>query len=85
MEKRIVRVFPRKTNATLDDTLAFVSRAPPHDLEDVEEVHVSATFTYDIPTAEGLGPGNVARWACRFWWKAPRMARRAARLCRACI
>ena len=54
MEKRIARVFPRKTNATPDDALAFVCRAPPPDLKDVDEVHVSATFSYDIPVAEGL-------------------------------
>ncbi len=54
MEKRTVRVFPRRTKATPDDRLAFVCRAPPHDLEDIDEVHVSATFTYDIPAAETL-------------------------------
>ena len=49
-----MRVFPRRTNATpLDDYVAF----DPPDLflpEDISEVHVSVTFTYDLPKAEWL-------------------------------
>jgi hypothetical protein len=50
---RIARVFPRKTTASPDDDLAFFSEPdmlPP----DVDEVHISVTFSYDIPRAEKL-------------------------------
>lgn len=49
----IARVFPRRTNATPIDELAFTSEPglfPP----DVDEVHVSVSFTYDIQEAERL-------------------------------
>ena len=52
-EKQIARVFPRRTNATPVDILAFTELPglfPPN----VDEVHVSVTFTYDIPRAEWL-------------------------------
>lgn len=51
--KRIARVFPRRTKATPDDELAFTG---PPDLytPEVDEVHVSVTFTYDIPRAKKL-------------------------------
>lgn len=49
---KIARVFPRKTNATPDDDLVFFGD-PPNDL-DVDEVHVSVTFTYDRDKAESL-------------------------------
>lgn len=54
--KRIARVFPRKTRATPDDALAFVG-APPKSVLDsggFDEIHISTTFTYDIPKAEEL-------------------------------
>lgn len=50
---RIARVFPRRTQATPTDALAFTDEPglfPP----DVDEVHVSVTFTYDLPRAEEL-------------------------------
>lgn len=50
---RIARVFPRRTNATPVDELAFVGYPgmfPP----EVDEVHVSCTFTWDLPMAEEL-------------------------------
>jgi len=53
-KKRIMRVFPRKTNATpLDDYVAF---DPPGLFvpDDIDEVHVSVAFTYDLPKAEFL-------------------------------
>ena len=50
---KIARVFPRRTTATPDDPLAFTT-PPPKDLPDVGEVHVSVTFTYDMPKAEML-------------------------------
>jgi len=50
---RIARVFARKTNATPDDALAFAA-PPPKNPPAVDEVHISATFTYDIEKAERL-------------------------------
>ena len=50
--KTVARVFPRKTNASPDDYLAFFD--VPDDEINVDEVHVSVTFTYDIPKAEIL-------------------------------
>jgi len=50
---RIARVFPRRTRATPDDLLAFTDGPglfPP----DVDAVHVSVTFTWDLPRAEHL-------------------------------
>lgn len=50
---KIARVFPRRTNATPVDDLAFVGNPglfPP----EVDEVHISVTFTWDIPVAERL-------------------------------
>lgn len=54
--KEVLRVFPRRTRATPDDSLA-VTGAPTRKLLDTggfDEVHVSVTFTYDIPKAEEL-------------------------------
>ena len=50
---KIARVFPRRTNATPDDELAFTT-PPPKILPDIDEVHVSVTFTYDMEKAEQL-------------------------------
>ena len=49
----LARVFPRKTNATPDDGLAFFN-APPRFLPHIDEVHVSVTFSYDMERAETL-------------------------------
>lgn len=52
----LARVFPRRTNATPVDDYAFVGY-PPLSLfipDDVDEVHVSVTFTWDMPEAERL-------------------------------
>lgn len=51
--KRIIRVFPRKTKATPDDNLAVVNRAP-RLLDQADEVHISVSFTWDLPRAEEL-------------------------------
>lgn len=54
--KEVLRVFPRKTKATPDDSLAFVG-APTRAILNTggfDEVHISVTFTYDIPKAEKL-------------------------------
>ncbi|HBU12592.1 MAG TPA: hypothetical protein DEB31_07685 [Clostridiales bacterium] len=50
---KIARVFPRRTAATPDDALAFTS-APPKELQNVNEIHISVAFSYDIPKAEKL-------------------------------
>ena len=52
--KRIARVFPRRTRATPDDGLSFFGLPPLLDLPEIDEVHVSVAFTYDIPRAEAL-------------------------------
>ena len=52
----IARVFSRRTTATPDDALAFTT-PPPKDLlalPDIDEVHISVTFTYDMQKAEQL-------------------------------
>ncbi len=50
----IARVFPRKTKATPTDNLCFFdeppSMFPPH----LDEIHISCTFSYDLPKAERL-------------------------------
>lgn len=51
---RIARIFPRRTNATPKDDMAFVNRSPPLNMPEVDEVHVSVAFTYDMPVAEQL-------------------------------
>jgi hypothetical protein len=51
-EPRLIRVFPRRTNATPDD--AFARFGPPELFDEADEVHVSVTFTYDKPAAERL-------------------------------
>jgi len=53
---KLARVFPRRTKATPDDSLSFFE-AP--DLftkirDDIDEVHISVTFTYDKSRAEQL-------------------------------
>lgn len=50
---RIARVFPRRTRATPDDELAYTT-PPPKQIPDVDEVHISVAFTYDMPRAEQL-------------------------------
>jgi hypothetical protein len=49
---RVVRVFPRRTNATPTDELAYVGL--PHMWTEADEVHISVTFTRDLPMAEAL-------------------------------
>lgn len=51
---RIARVFPSKTHATPTDDLSFVDVPPPLFLPETDEVHVSITFTWDIPRGEEL-------------------------------
>ena len=52
----LIRVFPRRTSHTPRDRLAFIGDPPlfrPR-VEDVSEVHISVTFTWDIPEARRL-------------------------------
>lgn len=49
----IARVFPRRTNATPTDELAFFEE-PGLFVPDVEAVHVSVTFSWDLARAEYL-------------------------------
>jgi hypothetical protein len=50
---KIARVFPRKTKATPNDDLSFFD-VPGLFPPEVDEVHVSVTFTWDINRAERL-------------------------------
>lgn len=50
---RIIRVFPRRTKATPDDDLVRIGCAPTL-FDEADEVHVSVTFTWDLPFAECL-------------------------------
>jgi hypothetical protein len=52
--KRIIRVFPRRTEATPDDDLVYINEPPPMFLPEADEIHISVAFTYDIPRAEWL-------------------------------
>jgi hypothetical protein len=50
----LARVFPRRTNATPDDSYAFVGLPPDVLPEDITEIHISVAFTYDMAEAECL-------------------------------
>ena len=50
---KIIRVFPRKTNATPDDDLVRIGVVPTL-FDEADEIHVSVTFTWDLPLAEKL-------------------------------
>jgi len=55
---KIIRVFPRKTNATPDDENVRVN-VPPGFFDEADEVHVSVAFTWDLRRAEWL----VKQWS----------------------
>ena len=50
---RLLRVFPRKTKLTPVDDMAFIGD-PQLERPYADEVHVSCTFTWDIPEAKRL-------------------------------
>jgi hypothetical protein len=52
MAKRIIRVFPRRTKATPDDSLVYIGE--PDLFAAADEVHISVTFSWDLPEAERL-------------------------------
>ncbi len=54
---KIIRVFPRRTKATPTDCLAYCG--PPDIFAEADEIHVSVTFTWDLPAAERL----IHQWA----------------------
>lgn len=52
--RRIARVFPRKTEATPDDSLVFFG-SPPDDISELaDEAHVSVLFSYDRERGEKM-------------------------------
>ncbi|MFT9076545.1 hypothetical protein [Ethanoligenens sp.] len=51
---KIARVFPRRTAASPNDDLAFFGPPPILTLPEVDEVHISVAFTYDMRRAEEL-------------------------------
>ncbi len=53
MSSRIIRVFPRRTSLTPTDSMAFVGD-PPLFRPEADEVHISATFTWDLQEAQRL-------------------------------
>ena len=52
--RRIARVFPRKTTMTPDDDMVFFGPPPLLILPEIDEVHISVAFTYDKEKAEDL-------------------------------
>jgi hypothetical protein len=50
----IARVFPRRTKATPTDDYAFIGDPPLFLPEDIDEVHISVVFTWDLPEAERI-------------------------------
>ena len=55
MTAKVIRVFPRRTRATPTDDMAFVGEPLfPSMLPEADEVHISATFTWDKSEAERL-------------------------------
>jgi hypothetical protein len=50
---KIIRVFPRSTNATPDDADVRIN-AVPSLFDDADEVHISVTFTWDLARADYL-------------------------------
>jgi hypothetical protein len=49
---KIARVFPRRTNATPTDEMAYIGL--PDMFTQADEVHVSVAFSWDLPEAERL-------------------------------
>ncbi len=50
---KLIRVFPRRTNATPADDDVVINRQP-NLFDEADEVHISATWTYDLPRVEEL-------------------------------
>lgn len=56
---KIIRVFPRKTNATPTDQNVRINKNPGL-FDEADEIHISVAFTWDIPVAEEL----YNQWKC---------------------
>ncbi|GHS85589.1 hypothetical protein AGMMS49957_01980 [Synergistales bacterium] len=55
----VARVFPRRTKATPTDDYAFIGDPGLFVPDNIDEVHVSVAFTWDLPEAERL----AASWS----------------------
>jgi hypothetical protein len=53
---KILRIFPRKTNATPVDDNVIINRMP-NLFDTADQIHISVSFTWDIPRAEKLYQG----------------------------
>lgn len=51
MDRKIIRIFPRRTNATPDDEDIRIKTTPAL-WDEADEIHISVAFTWDIPWAE---------------------------------
>lgn len=55
MSKKIARVFPRRTSMTPTDDLAFTGMPTiDHLAMDIDEVHISVTFSWDLEKADEM-------------------------------
>lgn len=50
---KIIRVFPRRTSMTPTDEFVRINE-PPGLFDEADEVHISVTFTWDLPVAKKL-------------------------------
>ncbi len=50
---KIIRVFPRRTSMTPDDELVRIAKRPGL-FDEADEIHISVTFSWDMPLAEKL-------------------------------
>jgi hypothetical protein len=50
---KIIKVFPRKTKATPNDEGVRINMLPGL-FDEADEIHISVTFTWDLPRAEWL-------------------------------
>ena len=50
MSKKIIRVFPRKTNATPDDEEVRIMTTPSL-FDEAAEIHISVAFSWDLKWA----------------------------------
>jgi len=51
---KIIRVFPQRTSYTPDDDYVFIGEPPGMFIPEHDEIHISCTFTWDIPYCEHL-------------------------------
>ena len=72
VDKKIIRVFVRRTTATPDDDMAFIG-APPFAAMSLEadEVHVCCVFTWDIEKAIQLAEAWNVHFSGKVWLGGP--------------